>query len=121
MASFQGQSIGIVLLGRHNPQILNHDFLLKHKVLPVDQEPFASLLKQQEGQAFTEFICTPVISSLRYGPVNIVVEDGRFQIGDQRFDQINNAQLTTRKSSASSAVISSTYFDTRPSRLAGST
>jgi hypothetical protein len=91
MATFKGQFASIVLIGRHNPQILNHDFLARHEVLPRESEPFRSLLADSGkvsgfGESpFTEFISTPLVSSIRYGPISIMVEESRFQILDNGF------------------------------------
>jgi hypothetical protein len=86
MPSFKGQFFSIVFIGRQNPQILNHDFLFSHGVLPKDKEPFKNLFAKQDSQPFTEFISTPVITSIKYGPISLVVEENRYQIIDNRFE-----------------------------------
>ena len=91
MASFKGQFASIVLIGRHNPQILNHDFLVRHDVLPRESEPFRSLLADSGRgpgsgvSPFSEFISTPVASSIRYGPIAVTVDESRFQIVDHGY------------------------------------
>lgn len=88
MPTFEGRFFNVVLIGNHNPQILSHDFLEQHDILPVDDEPFRELLAQAEadhGQAFTEFISTPVLVSLKYRHISIVVQENRYQITDERF------------------------------------
>jgi hypothetical protein len=85
MAKFKGKFASIVLLGRQNPQILNHDFLVKNGVLPLDQEPFRGLEAKANGRPFTQFISVPVMTTLSYGPVTIVVEENRYQITDNAF------------------------------------
>jgi hypothetical protein len=91
MTTFKGEHANIVLVGKHNPQILNHDFLVQNNVLPLDVEPFASLLGIDHesilvGESpYSEFISTPVVSSIRYGPVTIIVNPQRFQIQDNAY------------------------------------
>ncbi len=91
MATFKGQYASIVLIGKHNPQILNHDFLIQNSVLPLDDEPFLKLLGSCSGapasgeSPFSEFISTPVVSSIRYGPVSITVDGQRFQVVDNGY------------------------------------
>ena len=86
MPTFEGQFLSIVFTGRHNPQILNHDFLVKNEILPKDEAPFIELFDKQDSNPFTEFISTPVLSSLKYGPISIVIEESRYQIMDGRFN-----------------------------------
>jgi hypothetical protein len=91
MPTFKGQFASIVLIGRHNPQILNHDFLVRHDVLPRESEPFRSLLADSGRgpgsgvSPFSEFISTPVASSIRYGPIAVTVDESRFQIVDHGY------------------------------------
>jgi len=86
MPVFEGRFFSIVLVGRQNPRILNHDFLIKHDVLPLDQHPFSELLALEEGKQFTEFVSVPVLATIKYGPISIVVEENRYQIIDNRLD-----------------------------------
>ncbi len=86
MSTFTGRFLSIVFLGRQNPQILNHDFLITHGVLPKDKAPFKELFAKKDGQPFTEFISTPVLSSIKYGSISITIEEGRFQIIDNKFE-----------------------------------
>ncbi|MBI4334639.1 MAG: hypothetical protein HY673_25575 [Chloroflexi bacterium] len=86
MPSFEGRFFSIVLIGRQNPQILTHDFLLKNEVLPKDREPFKGLITEEGSLPFTEFISTPVITSITYGPISITIEENRYQITDNRFE-----------------------------------
>jgi hypothetical protein len=100
MATFKGQFASFVLIGRHNPQILNHDFLVRHNVLPRESEPFRSLLADSargpgSGESpFSDFISTPVASSIRYGPIAMTVDELRFQIVDHGyFDHPSNTTI----------------------------
>ncbi len=87
MPLFEGKFFNIVFIGRLNPQILNHDFLLNNRVLPEDKEPFKTLLQKQKKEAapFSEFISTPVLSTIKYGPISIVIEENRYQIADSTY------------------------------------
>jgi hypothetical protein len=82
MPSFEGKFFSIVFLGRQNPQILTHDFLVSNRVLPTDREPFSGLLGKRDGSPFTEFISTPVLTTIKYGPISMLVEENRYQIRD---------------------------------------
>ncbi len=97
MPIFTGQFASIVLLGKHNPQILSHDFLVGHNILPHDSDPFRDLLSGDVSSAtspFTEFVSTPVISSIRYDTVSIVMDPTRFQITDRGyFDHPENSVI----------------------------
>ncbi len=80
MAKATQKLFSIVLVGRHNPQILNHDFLVKYDVLPKS-EPFFRELKEGEN-AFTEFFSTPPISRIAYGKYSFLVQEDRYQAAD---------------------------------------
>ncbi len=86
MPTFKGMFFSIIFTGRQNPQILNHDFLIDNKVLPENEEPFKTLLSGENSKPFTDYISTPIITSLKYGPISIIVEENRFQIMDTRFE-----------------------------------
>jgi hypothetical protein len=82
---FGGEFVSVVLIGSQNPQILTHDFLVRHNILPSDEEPFRELLAREEGNQFTEYVSVPVMTSLSYGPVSLIVEQNRYQARDSRF------------------------------------
>jgi hypothetical protein len=84
MPSFKGLFFSIILVGRQNPQILNHDFLVNHGVLPLDKEPFKELFRQRDSTPFTEFISTPLIASIKYAFIAIAVQESLYQIVDNR-------------------------------------
>jgi len=86
MPSFDGKFFSIVFLGRQNPQILTHDFLMNNRLLPTDREPFRGLLAKRDGTPFTEFISTPVLTTIKYGPISMLVEENRYQIRDDTFE-----------------------------------
>jgi len=87
MPKFEGRFVSIVLLGKHNPQILNHDFLVRNSILPSEDQPFRDFLAKEEGEQFSQFISTPPMTTISYGPVSIVVDEGRYQIADRRFPE----------------------------------
>jgi len=93
MATFEGLFSSIVLIGMQNPQILNHDFLVNHNVLPKDQLPFKELFAKEGSPPFTEFISTPILATIRYGPISITVDESRYQITDRRFEHAPSSQI----------------------------
>lgn len=87
MPFFSPKNFSIVFIGRQNPQILNHDFLINNRVLPTKREPFKSLIKDSSEKTppFTQFLSTPVVTTLVYKWISIIAEEGRFQIKDNNF------------------------------------
>lgn len=83
MITAQPKFISIIFIGRQNPQILNHDFLLQNNILPTDKSPFReAVLGENKEKPFSDFISTPVLSKLTYKNINIVIEESRYQILD---------------------------------------
>lgn len=80
MAEINKNFIGLVALGRLNPQILNVDFLKDNKIVPTDKPPFDKLFQQEEP--FTRFVSTPVLSELLLENIQFIIEGGRFKIRD---------------------------------------
>lgn len=93
MPNFKGQFFSIVLIGRHNPQILNHDFLINNEILPVKDEPFKSILTKEDSKPFTEFISTPVLATIMYGSISIVIEENRYQIKDGNYGDPTSSSI----------------------------
>lgn len=87
MPSFDPKFFSIVFLGNQNPQILNHDFLVNNKVLPIKKEPFKSLVKtaNKDEKPFTEFLSTAVVTSLTYKWISITIDPNRYSIKDSKF------------------------------------
>ena len=85
MPIFEGKFFSIIFLGRQNPQILNHDFLINNKILPEDVEPFDELLLKEKPKQFTEFVSTPILTAINYNFIKIIIEENRYQITDLRF------------------------------------
>jgi hypothetical protein len=97
MPIFDPKLFSIVFIGRQNPQILNHDFLIKSEVLPVKREPFKSLIKDssQKKTPFTSYLSTPVVTALDYKWISIIVEENRFQIKDTKFKVPSKSPIIT--------------------------
>ena len=87
MPIFSPTFFSIVFLGSHNPQILNHDFLLKNQVLPIKEEPFSSLIEKasEKHPPFTQYVSTPLVTTLSYEWISIIIEQNRYQIKDVNF------------------------------------
>ena len=80
---YQPKFFSIVLIGRHNPQILNHDFLLKNEIAPPGRDlSNKDASGKQLEKAYSHFVSTPVLASIVYGNFSIVIEESRFQITD---------------------------------------
>lgn len=75
----------IVLVGRQNPQILNHDFLESNGVLPR-KEPFYKQNLAQGETVFTEFFSTPPVARIVYEKYSLLVQEDRFQAIDTTGD-----------------------------------
>jgi len=83
MINCQPKFFSIIFIGRQNPQILTHDFLLKNNIIPFDKAPFKDIVsKQPEDKPFSDFLSTPVLTKLTYKNINIVIEESRYQITD---------------------------------------
>jgi hypothetical protein len=87
MPIFTPKFFSIVFLGSQNPQILNHDFLINNQVLPIEKEPFKSLMEEasKEHPPFTQYISTPLVTTLMYKWISIIIEQNRYQIKDTHF------------------------------------
>jgi hypothetical protein len=88
MPIFNPKFFSIVFLGSQNPQILNHDFLINNKILPIEKEPFKSLMEgaSQGNPPFTQYISTPLVTTLTYKWISIIIEQNRYQIKDTHFN-----------------------------------
>ncbi len=86
MSTFKPIFFSIVLVGRQNPQILNHDFLINNQVIPINKEPFKTLIKNssKDKPPFTQYLSTPVVTQLAYNWISIIVQESRFQIIDNK-------------------------------------
>jgi hypothetical protein len=76
-----------------NSSILNHDFLLKNEIIPRDKEPFRSLLEKGPGKQFSQFISTPVMSTIQYDKYHILVEEERYQIADHTGEALDHSPI----------------------------
>ncbi len=84
MANIQKNFASVVALGSQNPQILNEDFLKINKIIPADQAPFDKK---------TNFISTPPFATIAFGPVEILVEEQRFQIREAGLADWNETHI----------------------------
>jgi len=84
MPIFSPKFFSIVFLGSQNPQILNHDFLINNQILPIQREPFKSMMAavSNETPPFTQYISTPLVTTLTYKWISIIIEQNRYQIKD---------------------------------------
>ena len=88
MPIFSPKFFSIVFLGSQNPQILNHDFLINNQILPIEKDPFKSLMEgaSKEHPPFTQYISTPLVTTLTYKWISIIIEQNRFQIKDTNYN-----------------------------------
>jgi len=96
MSLFKKKFFSIILLGRQNPQILNHDFLINNKILPEDVEPFKSILAKQakpNSKPFTDFISSPVITTIKYGYISLAVQENSYQIIDKNYENPESSPI----------------------------
>lgn len=84
MASLKKNSINIIALGGQNPQILNIDFLKGNGILPVDSEPFSTLLARKEP--CDEIVSVLGLTKLVIGDIEFVVTPDRFAIRQLKID-----------------------------------
>jgi hypothetical protein len=86
MPTFKLNYFSIVLLGRQNPQILNHDFLINNHVIPINKQPFKSLIKNpaENKKPFTTYLSSPLVTALDYKWISLIVQENRFQIKDSK-------------------------------------
>jgi len=85
MAEIKQNLFSVVLVGRHNPMILNHDFLIQNDVLPKSEPFYQDDLKNGKNP-FKEFIATPPLSRIVYGEYSLHVQEDRYQASDQTGD-----------------------------------
>ena len=93
MTQFKGHFISIIFIGRQNPQILTPAFLMDNDVIPKTREPFKTILADKGSNPFTEFISTPVLTTLKYSNISIMVEENRYQIQDNKFDDLISSPI----------------------------
>lgn len=86
MPTFKPKFFSIVLLGRQNPQILNHDFLINNHVIPIEKQPFKSLIQNstEDKKPFSRYLSSPLLVVLDYKWISLIVQENRFQIKDSK-------------------------------------
>jgi hypothetical protein len=75
MADYKQTFINVVVLGNLNPQILNHDWLVKQRILPTGVSPSN---KDHTETPFTQYVSIPQMATLAYGPLVFTVELNKF-------------------------------------------
>ena len=91
MAELSKNFISFVALGGQNPQILNLDFLKAENILPVNEEPFVSLLAQEKPMK--KFVSVPGLTNLVVGNVEFIVDEQRFQVRETGISQWTDAKV----------------------------
>ena len=84
MANIQKNFASVVALGSQNPQILNEDFLRINKIIPADHSPFDKR---------TNFVSTPPFATIAFGPIEILVEEHRFQVREAGLSDWNKTYI----------------------------
>lgn len=84
---FSRQFVGTVVIGSINPRILNHDFLINNDILPK-VEPFKA--KPNGDPPFSNYIATPVMTTITYEHLSILADASRFQITDYKLPPEKN-------------------------------
>ena len=85
MVSQSKNFISFVALGGQNPQILNVDFLKDEKIIPIDEAPFDQIFSQEKP--VKKFISLPGLANLVIGNLEIVIDEGRFQIRETEISE----------------------------------
>jgi len=73
MSIYTQTKINVVVIGKMNPQILNHNWLLKEKIIPPKL-----LLSGQDILPFSNYISTPPYTTITYGKLSFSVELNKF-------------------------------------------
>jgi hypothetical protein len=82
MASVGKNFINFVAIGGQNPQILNIDFLKNNQIIPLEREPFATLLAQENP--CKKFVSVPGFTNLVLGDIEFIVDEMRFQLQENK-------------------------------------
>ena len=79
MVEYIQDLLNIVIIGNMNPQIINHEWLLKEKI--ISEKHFVS---NQSGQSpFGTYINTPPLTQITYKNIKFTVEMQRFELSTQ--------------------------------------
>ena len=80
MAEYKHNYVNVTVLGRMNPQILTHDWLVKTKI--ITKRVFVT--KDSTQPPFSQFISTPPMTHLAYGPLVFTVDENKFVLTDSK-------------------------------------
>lgn len=91
MATQSKNFVSFVAIGGLNPQILSVDFLKANSIIPTNDHPFDTLLKQ--GAAPDKFISVPGLANLIVANIEFLVDGQRFQIRDTKISEWNETKI----------------------------
>ena len=80
MAEYIQDLLNVVVIGNMNPQIINHEWLLKEKI--INEKHFVS---RRPGESpFKQYVCTPPFTQIIYDNIKFIVEMNRFELSTQQ-------------------------------------
>jgi hypothetical protein len=80
MTEYIQDLLNVVVIGNMNPQIINHEWLLKEKI--INEKYFVS---SQPGESpFKQYISTPLLTQIIYDNIKFTVEMQRFELSTQQ-------------------------------------
>ena len=80
MAEYKHSFVNVTVLGRMNPQILTHDWLVKSKI--ITWRDFVT--RDKTKAPFSTYFNTPPMTQLAYGPLVFTVEENKFVLLDSK-------------------------------------
>ena len=80
MAEYKHNFVNVTVLGRMNPQILTHDWLVKNRI--INSRDFVN--KDANQLAFSNYVNIPPMTQLAYGPLVFTVEENKFVLSDSK-------------------------------------
>jgi hypothetical protein len=90
MAQISKNFITVVVLGDHNPQILNVDFLTHNKIVNPSEPGFEIM---NQPKKFKDFLSTPPFARLDLGTIEFIVQQDRYQIKESQISQWSNTRI----------------------------
>ncbi len=81
MSVYTQTKINVVVIGNMNPQILNHNWLLKEKIIPPKL-----LASGQDVVPFSNYVSTPPFTTITYGKLSFNVDINRFTLQGNQND-----------------------------------
>ena len=80
MAEYKHNFVNVTVLGRMNPQILTHDWLLKNRI--INSRDFVN--KDKTQTPFSNYINIPPMTQLGYGHLIFTIEENKFVLSDSK-------------------------------------